>query len=152
MYGLAGSGKSTLARRLQSERGALRFTLDEWMIRLFPGLQIADPEYGIVADRVRELIWDVASQALSRGCDVVLDWNFWSTARRSWAVDRSRALGADVLLHWLSAGADEATARAERRADDGDGYFHTITPADNAHLAELMEPPAESEGLTIEHI
>lgn len=46
MYGLAGSGKSTLARQLCAEGCAVRFTLDEWMLRLYPGLDFESREYG----------------------------------------------------------------------------------------------------------
>lgn len=67
MYGLAGSGKTTRARHLQATRPALRFTLDEWMIRLYPGLSIDDSEYGVQAEGVRDLIWDVAEQGSQSG-------------------------------------------------------------------------------------
>lgn len=80
------------------------------------------------------------------GVEVVLDWNFWSADRRRWAIQRARHVGADVELHWLPTPQAEATARAQRRTG---GHFHEITPEGNAHLAQLMEPPTESEGLTI---
>lgn len=43
LYGLAGSGKSTLARELCADGAGVRFTLDEWMLRLHPELSIEDP-------------------------------------------------------------------------------------------------------------
>jgi predicted kinase len=152
MYGLAGSGKSTHARRLQAKRPTLRFTLDEWMIRLYPGMSVENSAYGVQAEGVRELIWDLAAQALRLGLDVILDWNFWSTERREWAVRHAQDAGADVELHWLVAGPEEATARAQRRAAEGTGYFHETRPDGNAHLAALMQPPCESEGLTITRV
>lgn len=33
MYGLAGSGKTTRARELAADGAAVRFTLDEWLLR-----------------------------------------------------------------------------------------------------------------------
>lgn len=42
LYGLSGSGKSTLARTLQAQGPAVRFTLDEWMLRLHPELSILE--------------------------------------------------------------------------------------------------------------
>lgn len=152
MYGLAGSGKSTYARRLQSSRSALLFTLDEWMIRLYPELTIEDSDYGARAEVVRELIWSLAADALRLDLDVILDWNFWSATRRTWAVRRAHDAGADIELHWLTTSAEEATTRANSRASHGAGYFHDVEPAGNAHLAALMEPPAESEGLTINRV
>lgn len=149
MYGLAGSGKTSHARRLQAEHGAIRFTLDEFMIRLYPELSIEDAAYGERAQAVRALIWDLAGDALRLGVDVVLDWNFWSVERRAWVVRRAQEAGADVVLHWLTVDEVEATARAQGRAASGDGHFHEITAEGNAHLAGLMQPPSEREGLTI---
>lgn len=131
---------------------ALRFTLDEWMIRLYPGLSLDDPAYGGRADAVRELIWDMAAQGLRHGLDVILDWNFWSAARRRWAVSRSTAAGATVVLHWLTTGEDDATQRALRRGVDGEGYFHEIDRQGNEHLASLIETPTESEGLAVQRV
>ncbi|MEM8531378.1 MAG: AAA family ATPase, partial [Chloroflexota bacterium] len=45
MCGLPTSGKTTFARRIATERRAIRFTLDEWMINLYD-YTIYDPEYG----------------------------------------------------------------------------------------------------------
>ncbi|MBZ2197071.1 AAA family ATPase [Occultella gossypii] len=43
LYGLAGSGKSTLARALAADGRAVRFTLDEWMLRLYPDISASVP-------------------------------------------------------------------------------------------------------------
>lgn len=53
MLGLAGSGTSTLARRLCEDAGAVRFTLDEWMLRLNPGVDFESSEYGRLAADAR---------------------------------------------------------------------------------------------------
>lgn len=149
LYGLAGSGKSTLARRLERELPAVRFTLDEWMLRLHPELTLQDDAYGERAERVRGVVWSIAEQVLRTGTDVVLDWNAWSRSRRAWAVAHAGTVGAPVVLHHLSTSLEEATRRAAARYDAGEVLAHPITPAGNEHLAALMEEPAPSEGLTI---
>jgi predicted kinase len=35
IIGFIGSGKTTFARKLEKETGAVRFTKDEWMVRVF---------------------------------------------------------------------------------------------------------------------
>src|SRR5579862_7212051 len=95
MCGLPGSGKTTVARRVEVEQDAFRFTLDEWMLRLFD-LTPFDTEYGPAADRVKELIWDTASELVARGNDVVLDWSQWSRELRSGAKARVESMGAAV--------------------------------------------------------
>ncbi len=80
LCGLNGAGKTTYARRLAEARGAVRFSLDEWLLTLHPGIRYDAPEYGPLAERGKLLIWDVAGQVLALGHDVVLDWNSWSRA------------------------------------------------------------------------
>ena len=70
LAGLNGAGKTTLARRLERELPAVRFTLDEWMLRLYE-LRYDDPRYAELSEVCQGLIWDTAVQALSAGTDVV---------------------------------------------------------------------------------
>lgn len=149
LYGFAGSGKSTLARQLERELPAVRFTLDEWMLRLYPELTIEDDDYGRRAAAVRELIWSVAEQTLRTGSDAVLDWNAWSVERRAWARTRATAVGAEVVLHHLSTSLEESTRRAQERESSGAAFTHRITRAGNDHLAGLLEEPTPEEGLRI---
>ena len=83
LYGLAGSGKTTLARVLCADGKAVRFTLDEWMIRLYPGLPFESAEYARQTETVKDLIWSLAEQVLRSDRDVVLDWNSWSRSQPS---------------------------------------------------------------------
>lgn len=151
LYGLAGSGKTTRAHQLARDGLAVRFTLDEWMIQLYPGLAFDDPGYGQRTEVVKDVIWSVAEQVLRTGTDVVLDWNSWSRQRRAWPIQRARSLRAPVTVHCLHTSAVESSARAERRTEDGAAYVHRVTRDDNEHLATLMEPPSEAEGLQVVH-
>jgi Predicted kinase len=149
LYGLAGSGKTTVARSLSAGGQGVRFTLDEWMLRLYPDLDFESRAYGVRADEVRDLIWSVAEQVVLTGSDVVLDWNSWSAGRRRWAVNHAAALGAPVILHKLSANVDTASQQARERTGRGDRYAHPVTRAGNHHLAALMEEPISDEGIEI---
>jgi predicted kinase len=150
LYGLVGSGKTTLARALCADGKAVRFTLDEWMIRLYPGLSFNTAEYGRRTGIVKDLIWSVAEQVLRSGADVVLDWNSWSRPRRAWAVQRAAAIPAEVVLHRLDTSIEQATTRVEQRSRDPRSvYAHSIGREGNEHLASIMEPPSEAEGFDI---
>jgi predicted kinase len=150
LYGLVGSGKTTLARALCADGKAVRFTLDEWMIRLYPGLPFESAEYGRQTEIVKDLIWSLAEQVLRSGTDVVLDWNSWSRARRAWAVRRAAVIPAAVVLHRLSASIEQATLQVAQRAGDPRSvYAHSINQQGNEHLASIMEPPSEVEGFHI---
>ncbi len=145
LAGLPGAGKTTLAERICTERPAVRFTLDEWMLRLH-GLRYDDEQYGVKAAIVRELIWDVAQQVLRTGTDVVLDWSQWSRAKRSEWSDRAKQGGWQVLLHYLSTPSDIAIERVSRRAAP---FAHAVDAAGIRHMETLFEEPAEDEGLPL---
>lgn len=143
--GLPASGKTTLARALAEDRSAVRFTLDEWMLRLY-GLSFDDPSYGGLASRCQELIWDVARQVLATGTDVILDWSMWSRARRRLWADRVSDAGFRVVVHHVATAPEVAAERAQRRADP---YTHRLEPSDVAHMVGLLEPPDADEGFEL---
>lgn len=145
LCGLPGSGKSTVARQIVEERSAVRFTLDEWMLRLH-GMRYDDPEYGHKAADCRELIWDTACQVLALGADVVLDWSQWSRAKRAEWARRAHERGYRVVLHYVIVDAEIAIERATVRTDD---YTHQIDEAGVRHMVELLEPPTPDEGFEI---
>lgn len=145
MAGLNGSGKTTLARQLEASLPGVRFSLDEWMLRLH-GLSYDDPNYAQLAEGCRGLIWDTAAQVLNAHRAVIMDWNFWSRERRAEAVARAAALGTRCQLHYVKVPVGVAIARA---SDRHDAASHRLTHDDIVHLSQLFEPPESSEGFTL---
>ncbi len=82
LAGLNGAGKTTFAKHFERTLPAVRFTLDEWMLRL-NALAFDHPDYPPAAARCRDLMWDTAVQVLRTGSPVVLDWNQWSRSGRA---------------------------------------------------------------------
>ena len=147
--GFLGAGKTTLARELEMTLPAVRFTLDAWMIRLYPELGIDCLSYGLRAETCKQLIWDSALGTLRADTDVVLDWNQWSRARRAEWATAARAAGFNVLLHHITAPLEIATERAARRAAEGTPGAHVLTAAGVRHLAGLFEDPNPDEGIPL---
>lgn len=145
LCGLVAAGKTTHARRLEGEVPAVRFTLDEWMLRLY-GLRYDDPEYVARLDGCTSLVWDTASQVLRLGHDVVLDWNQWSVDRRRAWRERAESAGFRVLLHHLDVPLGTAIARALGRDAAG---VHLIDEAGVRHSAAIFQPPTPDEGIEI---
>lgn len=148
LAGLNGAGKSTHARRLEHECPAVRYTLDEWMLRLYQ-FSYDDARYAELSERCQNLIWDVAAQVLATGADVVLDWNLWSRSRRvSWR-DRVVATGHHSLLHYVRVPVETAIRQVEHRRRDGVVNVHDLDAEAVQHLADLFEEPTAKEGLDL---
>lgn len=148
LVGLPGAGKTTYARRLAADVPAVRFTLDEWMLRLYTW-SYDEPEYVARLDDVQALIWDMARQVLALGHDVVLDWNQWSRARRSVWRQRAEMAGCAVVLHHLMTPLDTAIRRLEERAAAGTTMAHSLDAAGARHMQRLLEIPNCDEGIQI---
>ena len=134
-----------MARRICIESRAVRFTLDEWMLRLYT-LPYDHPDYGPKAERVRDLIWETAQQILGAGTDVVLDWSQWSRAKRAEWDARARSGGWTTVLHHIATPAEVAIERAASREDP---HSHVITAAGVRHMEMLFEEPTDDEGFRI---
>lgn len=148
LAGLNGSGKSTHARLLERECPAVRFSLDEWMLRLFR-LRYDEPSYPAFAERCMSLIWDTAQQVLITGTDVVLDWNQWSRARRRTWRERVEAVGHRPVLHHLEVPLETAIQRVEQRAGHAPPDAHVLDAEAVRHLAGMFEPPTPDEGMQV---
>ena len=151
LAGLNGAGKSTLERRLERQCPAVRFTLGEWMLRLYQ-LSYDDPRYPELGERCQSLIWDVAKQVLATGTDVVLDWNLWSRARRQTWRDKVAATGHHPVLHHVRVSVDTAIRQAERRRREGVATAHVLDAEAVRHLARLFEEPTTDEGIDLRFV
>ncbi|MGZ8614581.1 MAG: AAA family ATPase [Actinomycetota bacterium] len=139
LCGLPGSGKSTLAKRLEIDRGVVRLTPDEWILRL--GDQIDDVE---MRRAVEGLQWELAQRLLEAGVGVVLEAGFWSRSERDAVRRRVIELGADVQLHHLDVPLDELKDRLRRRNDDQTTEFRVdLEQVDEWALS--FEPPTSEE-------
>ena len=150
LCGYNGAGKTTYAKRLAETHAAIRFSLDEWMLRLYPGLSYDSDGYGTSAEVCKNLIWDVALEVLRRGLDVVLDWNQWSRSRRAIWRDKAAKVGHPVVLHFIDVPVDTAIGRCAQRAAGSNPGSHVLTPGDVRKLALIFEKPTTDEGMPIE--
>jgi predicted kinase len=145
LAGLNGAGKTTLAKQLAETLPGVRFSLDEWMLRLH-GLRFDDDKYPELAERCQELIWDTAAQVVAADVDVILDWNMWSHQRRADAVQRALALGVRPHLHYLVVPLEVAVMQAANRNDP---TSHRLTAEGIAHVRDLFEEPESDEGFIL---
>jgi predicted kinase len=125
MVGLPGSGKTTRAREIEVAERALRLTPDDWIVALY-GADLGRPQRDAVRDPVEALQWTVARRALTLGCDVILDWGFWSRQEREEYAAQAAALGA---------GAAGLPRRQRRRTVDANRHARRFGARDTGDLA-----------------
>jgi predicted kinase len=99
---------------MERELGAIRFTYDEWMVRLY-GSNPPASEYQDFYVRIESLIWDLALKLLSARVDVIIDSGFWSRASRDSARKRVRQAGAEPVFYKVNCPEDVMRSRVAAR-------------------------------------
>ncbi|MEM7738948.1 MAG: ATP-binding protein [Deinococcota bacterium] len=102
LHGFAGAGKTTFAKQLARDIRAVRFTPDEWMVKLY-GNNPPEAHFADYFERITKLIWQVTEQMIQLEQDVILDFGFWSRASRDEARAKARIMNADVKLYFVTA-------------------------------------------------
>lgn len=115
LHGFIGSGKTIFARKLEREHGAVRFTHDEWMVRLY-GWNPPEEHYAEYFIRVENLIWEEATLAVRAGSDVILDFGFWTRASRDAGRSHVDDIGAVARFYSVSCPQRIMRARALERS------------------------------------
>lgn len=147
--GPIGAGKTTAARGLASERDAMLFSLDDWVMQMF-GAEAPHPMiFEWWAERCRrcsERIWSISEALLVRGVEVVLDFGFPRAAHREEYRQRARQAGVTVHLHVVDAGAELRWQRVRRRQRDRSSTFALPVTQDMFAASERWwEYPSEAE-------
>lgn len=145
MVGLPCSGKTTLAKQIEQEKGAVRFTPDEWHIFLFGDDFHQSDEHDVRHDRIEELMWQVGRRLLKQGVSVILDFGFWAKEQRDKKRAEAEALGADFQICYLDTPLPELLRRLETRNLTGENVFTSITVEDMSQWAALFQAPEEEE-------
>lgn len=149
LCGSTGAGKTAMARRLAEERGAIRFSIDDWLKTLFhPDLP---PSHDIswILDRIERCeteIWKLVLQISARDVDTVLDLGFSKKTHR----EKFRALALDagihVQLHYLTAPSEVRRARVrERNATKSETYSFQVPDPMFDFMEGFFEPPEGEE-------
>lgn len=114
LCGLTGSGKTTLAAELERDLPAIRFSVDDWMLRLF-GPHMPRALFDERNDAIKELLWGKVERLVALGVHVVLDYGFWRADERAAAAQRVAAAGGEPVLVFLDVPVEALARRLERR-------------------------------------
>lgn len=143
IHGFLGVGKTTFARRLERELPAVRYSPDEWMVRLH-GIDPPADQFAQYLDGVFAIMNDHWPRVLACGTDVVLDFGFWTRIGRDEARQRAATVGASTRLYWLECSETAARVRCRSRNQDLRG---SLFIADNTYdvLRARFQPLAPDE-------
>lgn len=145
MCGPSGSGKSTHARALEAE-GMVRLSFDvEMWRRGIRSVPLAPEVRAEIESELRARLLDL----VAAGCDVVLDFSFWSRAMR----DDYRHLLAEVgvVPETIYLATDRATVLARIRSRAGRDADDFVLPEALAaeHYDHFEVPTADEGPLTV---
>ncbi|MBD3280072.1 AAA family ATPase [Candidatus Dojkabacteria bacterium] len=148
IIGFIGSGKTTLAKKLEKETGAVRFTKDEWMVRLF-GNAPFDEKFEEYDDRMSSLSRDMALRCLKAGISVVMDEGFWEKELREEIRKKVLDIGAIPKLYYLEVPFETMKARALERSKNLTSDSFKISEGQFNHYWKFFQAPDADEEFTL---
>ena len=156
--GGTGAGKTTHARKLASEIGAIRFSIDDWMTTLFWMDSPAPVSFEWAMNRIARSetqIWETASQALNLNLSVILDLGFTKTEHRMKFKKLADTQNVETIMHWVDISVQQRWARVELRNSQKGETFAMDVPREMFDFMEAeWEAPtdAETSGMTLKII
>ena len=118
IVGFMGFGKTTLAKKLEKNLSAVRLTHDEIMVERY-GQNPDDfqTKYKLVDDFIRK----EAEKYIQQGRDVIMDYGFWSHAKREEYYTWATTLTKNVVFHVMECDIAEAKRRVLDRTQNNKG-------------------------------
>jgi predicted kinase len=148
IVGFIGSGKTTFARKLEKETGAIRFTKDEWMVRLFGNTPPKD-KFEEYDNRMASLATDMALKCLKAGIDVIIDEGFWVKEHRDEISEKVRNVGAIPKLYYLEVPFEIMKTRTMKRSEKPPDDSFNIDEESFDRYWKYFRPPGKDEEFTL---
>lgn len=149
IIGPVGAGKSTFALGLAREHGAVRFTLDDWMTRLFGPDR---PDTGLVewyverATRCIEQIWSLAMRMVDAGLPAIFEIGLLQRRERELFYERVAQCDCALTIHVVDAPRDVRRERVMKRNETkGETFSMVVPPAIFELASDRWEPPDADE-------
>jgi len=122
LYGFVCAGKTTYACKLERERKAVRFSPDEWMVKLF-GVNPPADKFSEHYDTVLGIMEGYWTQLIRVNIDVILDFGFWNRSYRDAIREQVIKSGGIPKLFSFTLTEETARARCEERNQRLEGDF-----------------------------
>lgn len=144
LCGFIGSGKTTFARKLEKETGAMRFTKDEWMVKVFGNTPPKDKfvEYDT---KMTELATEIALRCLKAGASVIIDDGFWYRKQRDEIRQALNDIGAVIKLYYIDTPVDVMKERTVKRSENPPEDSFYITEQEFNNYLKMFQLPTDDE-------
>lgn len=151
--GSTGAGKTTHALHLARELGAIHFSIDDWMVRLFgPDARAAaprSPDWPWIAERIARCEDMITRQALELGrlgLSSILDIGLQRADRRRHLARHALEAGLRTQLHFVDTPVEERWRRVQaRNASRGETFRIEVTRPMFDFIESIWQPPGEAE-------
>ncbi|HSX08633.1 MAG TPA: ATP-binding protein [Candidatus Saccharimonadales bacterium] len=149
IIGFIGSGKTTFARKLEKEMGVVRFTKDEWMVKIFGNSPPKDKfEYDKFHEydgKMTKLATEIALRFLKTGTSVIIDDGFWYRKQRDEMRQTLKDIGVVAKFYFLDTPVDVMKVRTVKRSESPPGDSFYITEQEFYDYLKMFQPPTEDE-------
>lgn len=92
-------GKSYYAKQIKEKENAVILSIDEATYELIDNEQ--GEFYNAFAERVNKYLMNKAAEIVKAGCNVILDWGFWTKAARQETTKYFNRFDIDVEWHYI---------------------------------------------------
>jgi predicted kinase len=149
IVGSTGAGKSTYSASLSERAGALRFSIDEWMGKLF-WMDSPEPiDYDWTIEKIarcEQMIFATVRDLARLGVSSVLDLGFTRAEHRAKFVDLAKTESLPVQMHWIDVPAEVRWQRVIERNEQRGATFVMEVKRDMFDFMErIWEPPTPDE-------
>jgi predicted kinase len=148
--GKPGAGKSTVALRISREHAAILISEDIWMTRLFGDRMKTFDDYIHFSPKLKAVVGPLATQLLSSGKHVVLDFQANTKASRAFFRSVFEQANAAHVLHFVQSSDQVCLERIARRNIERPEGSHHLTDEVFALVSSYFQPPEATEGFNIE--
>ena len=139
-------GKTTYAEKLCAENNAILLSVDEITLALF-GQHCGD-KHDEYVERTEKYLLNKSLELIQKDINVVLDWGFWTKAKRLAVKEFYESRGIEYEFHYIDVSDEIWKYRLNKRnnavlAEETSAYYVDDNLA--AKFASIFEVPSEDE-------
>lgn len=148
------SGKSYYAKQIKEKENAVILSKDEATYELIDNKQ--GEFYNVFAEKVNKYLMKKAVEIVKAGCNIILDWGFWTKAERQETTKYFNQFGIDVEWHYIDIEQTRWEQLIEERnikiqSGNGGSDIYVDEGLLNKLLSKIEEPTRDEMDIWIEN-